>query len=147
MAVDMLIRTVEPQDILEIVKIEYECFKYPYPPTLMNFLFANYKETFIIAEVDKIAGYVIGIIEGKEGHILSIAVKERYRHLGIGKSLMDKILEMFKEKGVKFIRLEVRESNVKAIVFYQRLGFVKKKKMDAYYEDGEAAFVMTKSLG
>jgi len=142
-----LIRQIAPPDILEVLKIEYSCFKYPYPPSLINFLYANFRETFLVVEVGEIAGYVIGISDDKEGHIISIAVKENYRNLGIGKALMDGIIENFRNKEISCVRLEVRESNTRAITFYKRLGFTEKELIPSYYEDGEGAYILVKNLG
>jgi ribosomal-protein-alanine N-acetyltransferase len=142
----MNVRPIAPSDINEVLKIEYECFKYPYPPSLINFLYANFRESFLVAVVDDIAGYVIGISDDVEGHIISIGVREGYRNLGVGKELMDHILDVFNGRNLSYVRLEVREGNTKAIRFYYRLGFRRREVLRNYYEDGENAYVLVKRL-
>ena len=142
-----MIRTVEASDLMEVLQLEYAVFKFPYPPQLVNFLYANYRETFIVADVGGIQGYLIAIYDEDEGHILSVAVKEEARNLGIGKALMTHIMDHLRDAGVPDVRLEVRKSNARAILFYKRLGFVIRELIPEYYEDGEAAYIMTKRIG
>jgi len=143
----MLIREIEAEDVMEVLKIEYECFNYPYPPNMINYLYSNFEDTFLVAEVDKVVGYVIGIPYNDEGHVISLAVSEGYRNLGIGRALMNKIIEIFQnEKEVSKIRLEVREGNKRAISFYEKMDFKVFEKIEEYYEDGETAYVMIKRI-
>jgi len=143
----MLIRTIGARDVMQVLSIEYECFKFPYPPNMINYLYANFQDTFLVAEVDKVVGYVIGIPYNDEGHVISLGVLEEYRNLGIGRELMRKIMDILeRDKACTSIRLEVRESNIRAISFYERMDFKTIEKIEAYYEDGETALVMVRGL-
>ena len=113
------------------------------------------REGFLIAEIEgKIVGYVVGntIIskEGcKEGHILDIAVDPACRRRGVGKILIENILEMFKKRGADKVRLEVKLKNTEARKFYSQLGFVENKIVRHYYRMGghtEDAVFMVKNL-
>jgi ribosomal protein S18 acetylase RimI-like enzyme len=64
--------------------------------------------------------------KGRKSHIaeLSIAVRNGYRGIGIGKFLMRKALEMArKDKGIKIITLEVLVTNKIAVRLYKKMGF------------------------
>jgi ribosomal-protein-alanine N-acetyltransferase len=144
----MLIREIRAEDVLEVLKIEYECFKFPYPSNMINYLYANFQDTFLVAEVARVVGYVIGIPYNDEGHVISLAVLEGYRNLGIGKELMVEVMGILeREKAVSTIRLEVREGNTRAISFYKKMEFMVQERIEEYYEDGETALVMIKDLG
>lgn len=83
----------------------------------------------------------------KKGHVVSIAVLEEFRGQGIGRTLMLLGMEaMRKHYGAKEVYLEVRVTNTPAIRLYEKLGFVKVKRITGYYSDGEDAFVMAKEL-
>jgi ribosomal protein S18 acetylase RimI-like enzyme len=63
------------------------------------------------------------------GHILSeltIAVDPNYQRLGLGKLIFKSLLDIIQVERTDILRIELvaRESNVKAIQFYQKLGFV-----------------------
>lgn len=55
---------------------------------------------------------------------LGIVVSEKYTGIGLGKALMNELLEWAKQNGItKKISLVTNESNTKAIDLYRKLGF------------------------
>jgi len=64
-----------------------------------------------------------GKIKGFVGN-LGIAVSEKFRGYGIGKILMNKLIEEGKKSKVKCIQLTTLENNKKAISLYKRNGFI-----------------------
>ena len=92
---------------------------------------------------DGIVGVVIGRRVGDEAEVLNLAVKPQRRRQGEGTRLVRKILEEFADCGVSRVFLEVRQSNVGAIGFYERLGFQTAGLRRGYYQNPtEAAKVM-----
>src|SRR5208283_2096251 len=81
-------------------------------------------------------------ITNEIGEIDSIAVDETLRHLGIGQRLMEIILNIFKERGIKICSLEVSTTNEAAIFFHKNIGFKIEKTLENYYEDGANAYLM-----
>lgn len=61
----------------------------------------------------------------KKGNIGMMYVEEKYRSQGIGKIILEKLLDWFKEKGIKDIRLQVYENNDIAVNAYKKAGFKK----------------------
>jgi ribosomal protein S18 acetylase RimI-like enzyme len=57
--------------------------------------------------------------------ILSIAVHPDYQRLGVGNLLMQKIEEFARAKGFSSMRLSVHPNNLKAVLFYEKLGWRK----------------------
>jgi len=56
---------------------------------------------------------------------LGITVQKKYWHMGIGKSMMDYLINWAKSgKIIKKINLEVREDNFPAIQLYSKMGFI-----------------------
>jgi ribosomal-protein-alanine N-acetyltransferase len=83
----------------------------------------------------------------EEAHITNIAVKEDYRERGIGSSMMQVLCDTAADMGVKTMTLEVRESNMKAIRMYEKIGFSKVGRRKRYYSDNfEDAIVMNNHL-
>jgi len=87
----------------------------------------------------QIAGFISGRCIAVEGEILNLAVKPEFRRQGIGHALVSVILGRFHRDGIRQVFLEVRESNDAAISFYQRLGFHRIGRREAYYSDPPAA--------
>lgn len=143
----MIIRMIEPSDISQIITIEYTSFHAPYPPEVVTFLYEKYRDTFLVAVGGgTILGYIAGISSWKEGHIVSLATLPAWRRKGIASTLVEQLLDIFREKGKKRVKLEVRISNKAAICLYEKMGFEKKKVIKNYYENGEDAVMMKRRL-
>lgn len=85
--------------------------------------------------------------ENSEADILNIAVENKYQNKGVGTLLLRKTLSDANERRVKTVWLEVRESNSKAIKFYQREGFAEiQKRKNFYTAPMENALVMMLKL-
>ena len=138
------IRPARLFDIGEIMRIERESFREAYPRGLFLVFLENNPETFLVAEYNgKVIGYVMAYLRPDlEGHIMSIAVDERYRGNGIGSALLTEAIDRLIARGARYIGLEVRVSNEKAIKLYERFGFRKVKRIIGYYSDGEDAYYM-----
>ncbi|MDH7477818.1 MAG: ribosomal protein S18-alanine N-acetyltransferase [Candidatus Bathyarchaeota archaeon] len=125
----------------DLYKIETECFKKEaFSKNHIANLLTDYNCISLVAKMDdKIVGFIIGMIHIERnalaGHILTIDVSPAYRRRGIAQRLLQKIEEIFREKGVKSCGLEVREDNVAALRLYQKLGYTRVAKLEHYYGD------------
>ena len=78
-----------------------------------------------VAKVDgEIAGYFLCYFVLDEWEIARIAVAPDARRKGVGQALFEYMLKVCWEKVMVSLLLDVRESNVPAINFYQKNGFV-----------------------
>ena len=142
----MDVREVKPEDIKRIFKIEFSSFNAPYDPLILNYLYETHRETFLVACKDDVIGYIVGIVDKSEGHIISLAADEDFRRKKVGTLLVERLLEIFREKGVKEIKLEVRKHNMAAQKLYKKLGFLEVRVLSQYYENGEDGILMMKRL-
>lgn len=138
------IRPVRLFDIGEVMKIERESFREAYPRGIFLVFLETNPDTFLVAEYNgRVIGYVMAYLRPDlEGHIMSIAVDKRYRGNGIGSALLTEAIERLIERGARYIGLEVRVSNEKAIKLYERFGFRRVKRIIGYYSDSEDAYYM-----
>ena len=82
-----------------------------------------------------------------EADITNVAVRPQYRRQGIGLVLVQGMLEMMQAVGVRYVLLEVRESNLPAQNCYARAGFVPVGRRKKYYElPKEDALLMGRQL-
>jgi ribosomal-protein-alanine N-acetyltransferase len=94
-----------------------------------------------------IVGFINGVMsEDKSARVLMLAVREEFRHRGIGTALLQAFMNEAALKGTKAIHLEVRNSNAGAIRFYNRFGFQIVRELPRYYADGENGYQMWRSL-
>lgn len=114
------------------------------------------KDSFLVELNNHISSYRCAMNEEKkcigymgiwkilnEAHITTLSVHPEYQNKKIAhKLLLASIDECYKEK-IKFITLEVRVSNVKAIHLYEKFGFKSMGVRKKYYQDNnEDALIM-----
>ena len=138
-----LVRHVEALDTPNVYAVERACFHDPYPRGFLNDLIKTQQDHFFVAaDNEEIIGYAVGSANGKEGHIVSIAVNPRHRRKQIGTALLSAVTAKLSAEGVQQIQLEVRKGNAGAIAFYERMGYRIFSEIRHYYTDGEDAWVL-----
>ena len=77
------------------------------------------------------AGRIIGLCwcvlfdpgTGLEGEVAEVYVEEAFRGRGIGKRLLRRAIQLFRERNVTFAAVWTRENNPQAIRLYEEAGF------------------------
>jgi len=93
---------------------------------------------------DYVAGYVGTWFVVDEAHVVSIAVRESLRRLGLGELLMVAAVELAMARRANLVTLETRVSNTPAQALYEKYGFRKVGVRKRYYSDNnEDAHIMT----
>ncbi|MDE7406544.1 MAG: ribosomal protein S18-alanine N-acetyltransferase [Clostridiales bacterium] len=101
---------------------------------------------FLVAESEgEFCGYVSGEVTTDECEISNIAVTEKYRRLGIGKTLLTALISELSVRGVHSVFLLVRDGNTPATALYQSLGFTRVGLRKNYYK-GKDALIMRLNL-
>ena len=149
-----VIRRCDLSDLIPTMEINLKTLPEHYSDYFYESLLAELPEAFLVAEIDKkLVGYIMCKIEFgfsnfkklgfvKKGHVVSVAVLPEYRRKGIGEGLVQESISGIKLKKSDELYLEVRCSNNEAVKLYEKLGFVIKQRLKAYYRDGEDAFLM-----
>lgn len=143
----MLIKEVKGQK--EILNIMHICSGDIYDQTLNNeevlkllsLKFASYGEVFAALIDNVVAGFVsyyCNDIRTKTGFLSMIVVRENYQSNGLGKILLDQVIERCRLNGMKKLSLEVDKKNVRAINFYcKNYFFLNKKTNTSFYFEKE----------
>lgn len=98
----------------------------------------------VVEEKGEILGYCGLLMVLDEGDVTNVAVRGDRQREGIGNFLMESLIRLSREQGIRMIHLEVRAGNETAIRLYERLGFVRDGLRKAYYTDPvEDAILMT----
>jgi ribosomal-protein-alanine N-acetyltransferase len=99
-------------------------------------------------ESTPIVGYIVARETAGELHINNFAVRAQYRRHGIGRALLDRVLEEARRRHATAAFLEVRSANHAAQALYEKSGFKAIARRSNYYsEPTEDAVVMTLVLG
>ncbi len=81
--------------------------------------------------------------------VCGLCVRRGYQGVGLGRTLMDRLLEIARQVGPPVIVLTVQEANTPAVVLYRRLGFeVVDERMRGAFEEfpAEPEYVMEINL-
>ncbi|MFH1361966.1 MAG: ribosomal protein S18-alanine N-acetyltransferase [bacterium] len=137
----MKIVALEKKDISTVYEIEKLSFVAPKAESV----FSEDQHKYLVGkekEEEKVVGYIgVEKIAG-ETHIINMAVHPDYRRKGVGKKLIEAILN---DSDVFF--LEVRISNVAAQKLYEKFGFKNVGTRKKYYQDnGEDAYIMRREV-
>ena len=142
------IRLFEPKDMFSVIKLASITLTEQYNPSLFNYFYETFPEGFIVAEYGhKIIGFLIGVrINDILSKILMLSISKQYQNKRIGSDLLKYFLKRLYEEGVKFIELEVKIDNEKAINFYKKHGFKIRNEIKDFYQNGESAYTMKRQL-
>jgi peptide alpha-N-acetyltransferase len=69
-----------------------------------------------------------------------LAVASPFRGRGVATALVKKAIEAMVKRNADEIVLETEETNTPAMRLYERLGFIRSKKLHRYYLNGNSAY-------
>ncbi|MCB9654790.1 MAG: GNAT family N-acetyltransferase [Deltaproteobacteria bacterium] len=103
-------------------------------------------EVIVARRNKRIEGFAIMRFREDDAHLLLLAVEPFAQRIGIGRSMLAWLEESARVAGTFFVHLEVRVSEQGARQFYRALGYRERGRVDGYYQQKEAAILMTKDL-
>ena len=69
-----------------------------------------------------------------------LAVSSTFRGQGVATALVKKAIDAMAERNADEVVLETEETNIPAMRLYERLGFLRSKKLHRYYLNGNSAY-------
>jgi len=137
--------TMTAEHIPQIAAIERSCFSDPWSENLFRDILWNDAAVMVVAEGEDgaVLGYAELSVVLDEGTVDNVAVAPAYRRQGVADAMLSAFVR-FGRSNLAFLTLEVRESNVPAIMLYQKHGFRTVGRRKNYYDDPqEDAILMT----
>jgi ribosomal-protein-alanine N-acetyltransferase len=129
-----IIRDMRQADLPAVTAIELATYEYPWSIGIFrDCLLAGY--TSVVLERDgEVIGYGIMSVAAGEAHLLNICIAKELRRQGIGRGLLEYLLERAQGFAADRIFLEVRPSNKAALGLYGKLGFQVLGVREGYYK-------------
>ena len=141
------IEKMSREHLSEVASIEDMSFSLPWSLESLELMLTEQASALVALEDGRVLGYVGMMCVLDEGQIINVAVHPDARRRGVGRSLMQAAEAYAKERGIVFLSLEVRESNIAARSLYSSLGWVEQGIRKGFYSHPvENACVMTKSI-
>ncbi len=132
--VNVHIRPLRPEDIPALARLEREIFSVPWSQRAFEELLEHDYSLYLVAEEDGIPVGCAGLtVLDNEGDIDKVMVEERLRGQGIGRLLLQRLLEEGGRRGITEFTLEVRAGNQAAVRLYEKLGFVAEGVRPGFY--------------
>ena len=135
-------------DIENVIAIERASFQFPWSTRFFLDELQVDCARSLLAEVEgRIVGYVLFWFLPEEVDIHNIAVHPDFRRQGIGRLLLEQVIDSARRQERLRVTLDVRFSNAPAQNLYRSFGFVIRGLRKGYYSDnGEDALVMALEL-
>lgn len=141
----MKITRMREEHLDRIAELEQLCFAMPWTrDMLLSELRSPIARYFVVEENGVCVGYAGMQIVVGEGYITNIASDPARRRLGIGRALLETLVDYAKKWTLDFLTLEVRRSNLTAQNLYGSFGFAVTGVRRGYYQSPpEDALLMT----
>lgn len=139
------ISSLSPNDLPAAFQIEKRAHAFPWSEQTFA---SNQGERYLNYQLTadgKMAAFAITQVVLDEATLFNIAVDPAFQRRGLGRTLLEHLIDELEKRGVLTLWLEVRASNVAAIALYESLGFNEATIRRNYYPtaDGrEDAIVM-----
>ena len=143
-------RRALPTDLESILAIEQASFSIPWTAeALIPELSDDGRHLPLLAVLDgATVGFALLWVVADEMHLVNFAVDPGLRRKGIGRAMMDEVLERARANETRLLTLEVRDTNAAARELYRGFGFVEVALRPRYYPDtDEDAVIMLLELG
>lgn len=102
--------------------------------------------TPVACDRGRIAGFAIMEFGDERAHLVLLAVRPAQRRMGIGRRLVEWLVESARAAGIASLHLELRAGNEAARGFYRAMGFDETIVVPGYYRGREPALRMIRVL-
>lgn len=139
------IRKMKSADLPQVMQIELATFTMPWSEATFRGLLRRTDSDLFVAETARagLCGYAVFWAVVDQGELGNVAVAETQRGQGIGRLLIEAVLERAAKRNVREVFLEVRKSNESAQHLYEDFGFTQVGRRKNYYlQPVEDALVM-----
>ena len=144
----MTIAPMEERHLDDLARLERLCFSRPWSRQALKEELTNPAVCFLVGEeAGEVLGYAGMHCAAGECYVDNVAVFPEARRQGVGRKLMEALLQAAAARGGEFLSLEVRPSNLEALALYRGLGFREVGRRRRFYDDPvEDGLLLTKDL-
>lgn len=145
------LRPARANDLDALCRLELACFEGDFfsRRQLRHLLTRAHASTWVaVTEDDALIGYGTLLFrrDSSSARLYSFGVHPQARGAGVGWRLLETLEREAKERDIDKMILEVRADNRAAMRLYRRTGYLPRRWLEDYYDDGCAAWQMDKLL-
>ena len=126
-------RPMQFEDLDRVMEIEPKIYSHPWSRgNFADSLHAGYS-CWIYESEGEVVGYAVMMSVLDEAHLLNISIAQDCQGRGMGRALLDHVIDIARRHGAQMMFLEVRPSNKNAIALYESIGFNEFSVRKGYY--------------
>jgi ribosomal-protein-alanine N-acetyltransferase len=133
-APDVVIRPMTEGDVTSVVTLERASYQFPWSEGIFRDCLRVGYVCRVASSGGRLIGYGVMSVGAGEAHVLNLCVDAAFRCQGIGRRMLDYLLDRGAAAGMTEAFLEVRPSNTAAIRLYLSLGFDQVGMRRGYYQ-------------
>ncbi len=145
----LVFRPMVEEDLQDIMRVEEAAYPFPWKEMIFRDCLRVGYCCWVMEADDDIVAYGVMSVAVGESHILNLCVHPESQNTGIGREMLDHLLDIARQHRADTAFLEVRPSNEIAKKLYNGAGFDEVGIRNHYYpaENGrEDALIMARSL-
>ena len=127
------LRPMQMDDLDAVMAIEPHIYPYPWSRGNFNDSLNSGYSAWVLLEHEKIIGYALLMMVLDEAHLLNLSVAKSHQKQGLGRLLLEHMIQIAKYHKAANLFLEVRPSNISAIALYENRGFNEMAIRRGYY--------------
>ena len=120
-------------DVPAAAAIEASVQAFPWTESLFYQSLKDDHSAWVMEEAGQIIGFAVSSQVLDEASLLTIGVRPDWQRQGLGRQLIECVIEQASGQGAAVLFLEVRKSNKGARSLYRRMGFVETGVRKGYY--------------
>lgn len=126
-------RPMQQEDLDAVMAIEPHIYAHPWSRgNFADSLNAGYS-CWVCEQQGVVVGYAVMMLVLDEAHLLNISVAQANQGRGLGRALLNHLVEVARRHGAQMMFLEVRPSNRAARALYESMGFNEFSVRKGYY--------------
>lgn len=129
------IRKMLETDVSAVAEIDRQTSIEPWPEKLFSDCLRVGYSCWVLVNEQEIIGFGLLSCTVGEAHILNLIIESKWRRQGLGKSMMQHLIQVAKMLSADIVYLEVRSSNTSARNLYKSLDFIEIGIRKDYYPD------------
>ncbi len=116
-------RPMVARDLDAIMQIEPHIYSHPWTRGNFSDSLKSEHSAWVLEADDEIIGYSLMMMVLDEAHLLNLSIAKAYQKQGLGRFLLEHMIQVARLQKAANMFLEVRTSNISAIVLYENIGF------------------------
>lgn len=126
------------RDMPSVLSVEEACFAWPWDEEHFISQLRQRNCIAMVAEVnDEVVGYMVYELFRVQITLLNLAVNPKFQRQGIGKQLIERLIDKLSYERRSMIDLVVAENNLDALAFFKSLNFRAIEVIPKAFEDTE----------